>query len=138
MSKLFPAITAAKSFGVEMPLTQAHDRVLAALQAGGFHKVDDLSDEIKAEHGNTALFVYGTVSGDITIALTASPSADYPVSLDVQFHEIEGGTQVVASASYMRPITYMGAPRFGPQARKWHEACDSAIAVVVASCEVSA
>jgi hypothetical protein len=138
MSKLFPAITAAKSFGVEMPLAQAHDRVLAALQAGGFHKVDDLSDEIKAEHGNTALFVYGTVSGDITIALTASPSADYPVSLDVQFHEIEGGTQVVANASYMRPITYMGAPRFGPQARKWHEACDSAIAVVVASCEVSA
>ena len=136
MSKLFPAITAAKSFGVAIPMAQAHDQVLAALHSGGFHKVDDLSDEIKAEHGNTALFVYGTVSGDITIALTASPSADYPVSLDVQFHEIEGGTQVVANASYMRPITYMGAPRFGPQARKWHEACDSAIAVVVDSCGV--
>ena len=137
MSKLFPAIAVAKSFGVEMPIAQAHERVLAALNANGYHNVDDLSNEIKAEHGNTGLFIYGTVSGDIAVALAASPSAEYPVSVDVQFHEIEGGTQVVANASYMRPITYMGAPRFGPQARKWHEACDSAIAVVVASCEVA-
>ena len=91
MSKLFPAIAVAKSFGVEMPIVQAHERVLAALHANGYHNVEDLSDEIKAEHGNTGLFIYGTVSGDIAVALAASPSAEYPVSVDVQFHEIEGG-----------------------------------------------
>ena len=137
MSKLFPSITAAKSFAVDLSVSDAHDRVLAALNAGGYHHLADASDEIKAEHGNTALFVYGTVSGDMTLALTASQSTEYPVSVDVQFHAIEGGTQVVANASYMKPITYMGAPRFGPQARKWHEACDSAIATVVKACDIA-
>jgi hypothetical protein len=137
VSKLFPPITAAKSFAVELPVSEAHDRVLTALNQSGYHHLADADDEIKAEHGNTALFVYGTISGDVTLALTASDSTEYPVSVDVQFHAIDGGTQVVANASYMRPITYMGAPRFGPQARKWHEACDSAIATVVSACETA-
>lgn len=131
--KLFPPITAAKSFAVTAPLQVAHDRVLTALRAGGYSHLEDAADDIAAQHGNVDLFIYGTASGDITIALIASPSSDYPISVDVQFHEIEGGTQVSVNASYLRPITFMGAPRKGPMSVKWHEACDAAVSLVVGS-----
>lgn len=129
--KLFPPITSAKSFAVTIPSPQAHDRVLAALSAGGYTSIEDAGEEIKANHGNVAVFVYGTVSSDITLALAASPSSDYPISVDVAFHDIEGGCQVSVNASYIRPVTFAGAPRKGPMSEKWHEACDAAVATVV-------
>jgi hypothetical protein len=131
--KLFPAITSAKSFAVTVPITEAHDRVLAALNTQGYSKVEDRPEEIKAQHGEVAFFVYGTVSSDITIALAASPSEQYPISVDLSFHEIDGGSQVSVNASYIKPITFLGAPAFGPMSRKWHEACDAAVATVVNS-----
>ena len=133
MFKLFPAITAAKSFAVTVPVAEAHDRVRGALIAQGYSHLDDATDEIKAQHGQVELFVYGTVASDITIALAASPSDLYPVSVDVSFHEVEGGSQVSVNARYIRPVTFLGAPAFGPMSRKWHEACDAAVATVVNS-----
>ncbi len=135
--KLFPGIVSAKSFAVPVPLVQAHDHVLAALSSSGYSAVDDRADEITAQHGQVALFVYGTIASDITIALAVSPSEEYPVSVDVSFHEIEGGTQVSVTARFMKPITFMGAPAFGPMNRKWHEACDAAVATVVESLAAS-
>jgi hypothetical protein len=132
--KIFPPITAAKSFAVTVPPQEAHDRVLAALQSGGYSAVADHGEGIHAEHGEVELFVYGTVASDITIALMASPSDVYPISVDVSFHAIDSGCQVSANASYIRPVTFMGAPRSGPMSTKWHEACDNAVASVVASC----
>lgn len=134
LGKMFPPITAAKSFAVTVPPQEAHDRVLAALTAGGYSSIADHGGDIHAEHGEVALFVYGTVSSDITIALLASDSDAYPISVDVDFHAIDGGTQVSVNASYMKPVTFMGAPKKGPMSVKWHEACDAAVATVVASC----
>lgn len=131
--KLFPPITSAKSFAVTITSQEAHDRVLAALNASGYTHVTDRSKDIHAEHGEVELFIYGTVASDITIALLASPSELYPISVDVDFHEIDGGCQVSVNASYLKPVTFMGAPRSGPMSTKWHEACDGAVATVVAS-----
>jgi hypothetical protein len=134
LKKLFPPITAAKSFAVTVTAQEAHDRVLAALTAGGYSHVADDGQDLHAEHGEVELFVYGTVASDITIALMASPSDVYPVSVDVSFHALDGGCQVSVNASYIKPATFMGAPRSGPMSTKWHEACDTAVATVVASC----
>lgn len=134
LGKLFPPITAAKSFAVTVPPQEAHDRVLTALTAGGYTSVKDSGDVIHAEHGEVALFVYGTVSSDISIALLASDADAYPISVDVDFHAIEDGTQVSVNASYIKPVTFMGAPRSGPMSTKWHEACDAAVATVVGCC----
>ncbi len=134
LGKLFPPITAAKSFAVTVTPQEAHDRVLAALTAGGYSSIADHGADIHAEHGEVALFKYGTVSSDIGITLTASPSDLYPITVDVDFHDIEGGCQVSVNAAYIKPVTYMGAPPKGPENRKWHEACDAAVATVVASC----
>ena len=131
LGRLFPPITAAKSFAVALPPQQAHDRVLAALTAGGYSSISDAGSDIHAEHGEVALFTYGTVSSDIGLTLTASPSDLYPITVDVAIHGIEGGSQVSVNASYIKPVTYVGAPHKGPQNRKWHEACDSAVATVV-------
>lgn len=131
--KMFPPITSAKSFAVTITAHEAHDRVLAALNAGGYTRVTDHSEQLHAEHGEVELFVYGTVASDITIGLAASPSDLYPISVDVDFHEIDGGCQVSVNASYLKPATFMGAPRTGPMSKKWHEACDEAVATVVAS-----
>lgn len=133
LGKLFPPITAAKSFAVTVTAQDAHDRVLAALKAGGYSHVADDGQDLHAEHGEIELFVYGTVASDITIALMASPSDVYPISVDVSFHAIDGGCQVSVNASYIKPVTFMGAPRSGPMSTKWHEACDDAVATVVAS-----
>lgn len=133
LGKMFPPITAAKSFAVTVPPQEAHDRVLAALTAGGYTSIADHGADIHAEHGEVALFVYGTVASDIDIAMMASDSDAYPISVDVGFHAIDGGTQVSVNASYMKPVTFMGAPRSGPMSTKWHEACDAAVATVVAS-----
>ena len=132
LGKLFPPITAAKSFAVSIPAQDAHDRVLAALNAGGYTSISDSGGDIHAEHGEVALFKYGTVSSDIGLTLAASPADLYPITVDVDFHAIEGGSQVSVNASYIKPITYAGAPRKGPEAAKWHEACDGAVATVVA------
>jgi hypothetical protein len=132
--KLFPPITSAKSFAVTVSPQEAHDRVLAALTAGGYSGLEGEGQDIHAEHGNVALFVYGTVSTDISIALLASDADAYPISVDVGFHAIDGGTQVSVNASYIKPVTFMGAPRSGPMSTKWHEACDAAVATVVSSC----
>ena len=134
LGKLFPPITAAKSFAVTVPPQEAHDRVLAALQSGGYSAIADHGADIHAEHGEVALYVYGTVSTDISIALLASDADAYPISVDVDFHATDGGTQVSVNASYLKPVTFMGAPRTGPMSTKWHEACDAAVATVVASC----
>lgn len=134
LGKLFPPITAAKSFAVQVTPQEAHDRVLAALTAGGYSAIADHGEDIHAEHGEVALFVYGTVSSDISIALLASDADAYPISVDVDFHTIDGGTQVSVNASYLKPVAFMGAPRTGPMSTKWHEACDQAVATVVASC----
>ncbi len=134
LGKMFPPITAAKSFAVTVPPQEAHDRVLAALTAGGYSSIADHGTDIHAEHGEVALFVYGTVSSDVSIAMMASDSDAYPISVDVDFHAIEGGTQVSVNASYMKPVTFVGAPRSGPISVKWHEACDAAVAAVVGSC----
>lgn len=131
--KLFPPITAAKSFAVSVPPQEAHDRVLAALNAGGYTSIDDAGADIHAEHGEVALFTYGSVSTDIGLTLAASPSDLYPITVDVAFHAIEGGCQVSVNASYIKPVTYLGAPKKGPEATKWHEACDAAVATVVDS-----
>jgi hypothetical protein len=40
-----------------------------------------------------ALFVYGTVSSGISIALLASDADAYPISVDVDFHAIDGGSR---------------------------------------------
>lgn len=132
--KLFPPITAAKSFAVTVDPQNAHDRVLAALQSGGYSAIADHGGDIHAEHGEVALFKYGSVSSDIGITLLASPSDLYPITVDVDFHAIDGGCQVSVNAAYIKPVTYMGAPPKGPENAKWHEACDAAVATVVASC----
>ena len=129
--KLFPPITAAKSFAVTVPPQEAHDRVLAALTAGGYTSISDSGGDIHAEHGEVALFTYGTVSTDIGLTLAASPSDLYPITVDVAFHTIDGGCQVSVNASYIKPVTYLGAPKKGPEAAKWHEACDATVATVV-------
>ena len=129
--KLFPPITAAKSFSVAIPAQEAHDRVLAALNAGGYTSIQDAGADIHAEHGEVALFTYGTVSTDIGLTLAASPSDLYPITVDVAFHATDDGCQVSVNASYIKPVTYLGAPKKGPEAAKWHEACDSAVATVV-------
>ena len=49
------------------------------------------------------------------------------------FHSIDSGCQVSVNASYIKPVTYLGAPKKGPEAAKWHEACDAAVATVVDS-----
>jgi hypothetical protein len=133
LKKMFPPITAAKSFAVTVDIHQAHDRVLAALTAGGYTHLADHGDDIHAEHGQVELFVYGSVSGDITVALLASPAQAYPIAVDVDFHELEEGCQVSVNARYLKPITFLGAPRKGPMSQKWHEACDTAVATVVGS-----
>jgi hypothetical protein len=132
LGKLFPPITAAKSFAVTVQPQEAHDRVLAALNAGGFTSIADHGGDIHAEHGEVALFKYGSVSSDVGITLLASPSDLYPITVDVDFHAIDGGCQVSVNAAYIKPVTYMGAPQKGPESTKWHEACDSAVATVVA------
>ena len=114
-------------------MQEAHDRVLAALKAGGYSGIEDAGADVHAEHGEVALFKYGTVSSDIGITLAASPSDLYPITVDVAFHDVEGGCQVVVNASYIKPVTYMGAPPKGPENTKWHEACDAAVATVVDS-----
>jgi len=134
LGKLFPPITAAKSFAVTVPPQEAHDRVLAALQSGGYSAIADHGEDIHAEHGEVALFKYGSASSDIGITLLASPSDLYPITVDVDFHAIDGGCQVSVNAAYIKPVTYMGAPQKGPENTKWHEACDAAVATVVASC----
>lgn len=131
-SKMFPPITAAKSFAVTVSAREAHDRVLAALTANGYTGIQDHGEDIHAEHGEMT-FVYGTVSTDISLALAASPSDLYPIAVDVDFHDIEGGSQVVVNARYLKPVTFVGAPRTGPMSTKWHEACDTAVATVVAA-----
>ncbi len=131
--KLFPPITAAKSFAVTVPPQEAHDRVLAALNAGGYTSINDSGVDIHAEHGEVALFTYGTVSSDIGLTLAASPSDLYPITVDVAFHSIADGCQVSVNATYIKPVTYLGAPKKGPEATKWHEACDAAVATVVDS-----
>ena len=131
-SKMFPPITAAKSFATTASLQEAHDRVLKALTANGYTGIQDHGEDIHAEHGEMT-FVYGTVSTDISLALVASPSELYPIAVDVDFHEIDGGCQVSVNARYLKPVTYLGAPKKGPMSVKWHEACDSAVATVVAS-----
>lgn len=132
--KMFPPITAAKSFAVTIPAQQAHDRVLAVLTANGYTGVLDKGTNVHAEHGEMT-FVYGVVSSDISIALAASPSQLYPISVDVDFHEIEGGCQVSVSACYIKPVTFLGAPKKGPMSVKWHEACDTAVLTVVSCLE---
>ena len=117
-----------------MPPQEAHDRVLAALKAGGYTSIDDSGGDIHGEHGEVALFTYGTVSTDIGLTLAASPSDLYPVTVDVAFHAIDGGCQVSVNASYIKAVTYLAAPKKGPEATKWHEACDAAVATVLASC----
>ena len=107
--------------------------MLAALNAGGYTSTNDAGGDIHAEHGEVALFTYGTVSTDIGLTLAASPSDLYPITADVAFHAIDGGCQVSVNASYIKPVTYLGAPRKGPEATKWHEACDAAVATVVDS-----
>jgi hypothetical protein len=134
LGKMFPPITAAKSFAVTVPPQEAHDRVLAALTAGGYSSIADHGANIHAEHGEVALFKYGSVSSDVGITLLASPSDLYPITVDVEFHGIEGGCQVSVNAAYIKPVTYMGAPKRGPESTKWHEACDTAVATVVGSC----
>lgn len=129
--KLFPPITAAKSFAVTVSPQEAHDRVLAALNTGGYTSINDAGADIHAEHGEVALFTYGTVSTDIGLTLAASPSDLYPITVDVAFHAIDVGCQVSVNASYIKPVTYLGAPKKGPEATKWHEACDAAVATVV-------
>lgn len=133
LSEMFPPITAAKSFAVTVSTKEAHDRVLAALNDGGYHDIADHGDELMAEHGQVALFRYGTVSSDISIAMLAGSPDIYPISVNVSFHEIDGGCQVAVNASYIKPVTYLGAPRKGPESEKWHEACDTAVATVVGS-----
>ena len=133
LGKMFPPITAAKSFAVTVPPQEAHDRVLAALKAGGYSGIADRGDDIHAEHGEVALFVYGTVASDISIAMMVSDADAYPISVDVDFHAIDGGTQVSVNASYIKPVTFMGAPKKGTLSVKWHEACDAAVATVVGS-----
>jgi hypothetical protein len=133
LGKLFPPITAAKSFAVTVPPQEAHDRVLAALQSGGYTAIADHGADIHAEHGEVALFKYGSVSSDIGITLLASPSDLYPITVDVDFHAIDGGCQVSVNAAYIKPVTYVGAPPKGPENTKWHEACDAAVATVVGS-----
>ncbi len=135
LKKMFPPITAAKSFAVTVGVQEAHDRVMRALEAGNFSKITDDGTDITAKHGDVELFVYGSISGDVSIALLASPSSAYPISVDVDFHEIEGGCQVSVNARYIRPVTFAGAPRKGPMSAKWHEACDAAVATVVTSLE---
>jgi hypothetical protein len=137
LKKLFPGIVSAKSFAVPVPLAQAHDRVLSALTSHGYSAVEDSAEEITAQHGQVALFTYGTIASDITLVLIASPSEEYPVSVDVSFHDVDGGTQVSVNARYIKPVTFMGAPAFGPMNRKWHEACDAAVATVVESLAAS-
>ena len=129
--KLFPPITAAKSFAVSIPPQEAHDRVLAALQTGGYTSINDAGGDIHAEHGEVALFTYGTVSTDIGLTLAASPSDLYPITVDVAFHAIDGGCQVSVDARYIKPVSYLGAPKKGPEAAKWLVACDAAVATVV-------
>lgn len=133
LGRMFPPITSAKSFAVTIPVSEAHDRVLTALQGGGYTHMADHGTDIHAEHGKVELFVYGSVSGDISIALLASPAEAYPIAVDVDFHEIEGGCQVSVNARYLKPITFLGAPKKGPMSQKWHEACDAAVATVVGS-----
>jgi hypothetical protein len=133
LKKMFPPITSAKSFAVTVDAKQAHDRVLEALTASGYTHMADHGDDIHAEHGKVELFVYGSISSDISVVLLASPSEAYPIAVDVDFHEIEGGCQVSVNARYLKPITFLGAPRKGPMSVKWHEACDAAVATVVAS-----
>ena len=53
----------------------------------------DHGEDIHAEHGEVALFVYGTVSSGISIALLASDADAYPISVDVDFHAIDGGSR---------------------------------------------
>ena len=53
------------------------------------------------------------MSSDITIAKMASDSDAYPISVDVGFHAIEGGTQVSVNASYMKPVTFHWSPEVG-------------------------
>jgi hypothetical protein len=133
LKKMFPPITAAKSFAVTVSVQEAHDRVLAALETGNYSKITDDGSDITAKHGEVDLFVYGSISGDVSIALLASPSESYPISVDVDFHEIEGGCQVSVNARYLKPVTFLGAPKKGPMSVKWHEACDGAVATVVDS-----
>ena len=64
LGKMFPPITAAKSFAVTVPAQQAHDRVLAALTASGYTGVLDKGANVHAEHGEMT-YVYGVVSSDI-------------------------------------------------------------------------
>lgn len=134
LAKMFPPITAAKSFATTVSVQVAHDRVLKALTASGYTGIQDHGEDIHAEHGEMT-FVYGSVSGDITLALVASPSELYPIAVDVDFHEIEGGCQVSVSARYLKPVTFLGAPKKGPMSAKWHEACDAAVSTVVSCLE---
>ncbi|MGA1503184.1 MAG: hypothetical protein ACO38Z_11305, partial [Candidatus Nanopelagicales bacterium] len=55
------------------------------------------------------------------------------ITVDVDFHAIDGGCQVSVNAAYIKPVTYVGAPPKGPENTKWHEACDAAVATVVGS-----
>jgi hypothetical protein len=116
--KVLPPITAAQSFAVTVPPQEAHDRVPSALQSGSYSAIADHGEDIHAELGEVELFVYDTVASDITIALMASPSDVYPISVDVTFHAIDGGCQVSVNASFIKPATLIGAPRSGPMSTK--------------------
>lgn len=69
--------------------------------------------------------------GVTTCLFSGSCFRRYPITVDVVFHAIDAGCQVSVNASYIKPVTYLGAPKKGPEATKWHEACDSAVATVV-------
>ena len=118
------------SLTVQMPLQQAHDQVLAALQQAGFFDFTDTGTTIHAKHGQEA-FVYGTVSDDISLALVASDWSAYPITVNVTFASAtEASTQLEVHAEYIRPITYAGAPQKGPMADKWRQALAYAVSTV--------
>ena len=134
-AKMFPPIEAQESITTSAPMQQAHDRVLNALTAAGFFDFDFEADarHIHAKHGEPT-FVYGTVSTDISVALTASPSELYPITIDITFTALtDSSTKVDVHAKYIRPVTFAGAPRGGPMAKKWKEACAAALETVRAS-----
>lgn len=128
--KLFPPIEAQESITVSLPRQQVLANVVKSLEADGFFDIETDTGHIHAKHGEPT-FVYGTVSTDISLALAASPSQLYPITIDVTLTELtDSSTQVDTHAKYIRPVTFAGAPRKGPMATKWKEACAAALKTV--------
>ena len=126
----FKGLEQKDSLTVQMPLQQAHDQVLTALQQSGFFDVNDTTTTVSAKHGEEA-FVYGTISTDISLALVASDWSAYPITVSVTFASAsETTTQVDVHAEYIRPITFAGAPQKGPMADKWRQALAYAVSTV--------